>query len=81
MTVHLCDEIHVFESIAEKTGLTVDLGGCRAEPRVCTTVGDLVRKHRRFGDGHFYLRAGEWPEGVTSVPVQQLKSRKKPVVA
>ena len=77
MSVHLCEEIHVYDNIAERTGATVDLGGLKREPRVCTTVSDLVRKHRQYGDGHFYLPAGQWPEGATSVPIDKLKPRAK----
>jgi hypothetical protein len=83
MSVHLCEEIHVYDNVAERTGATVDLAGLKREPRVCTTVSDLVRKHRQHGDGHFYLPRGHWPEGETSLALDKLKAmtRKKRVDA
>jgi hypothetical protein len=79
MSVHLCEEIHVYDNVAEPTGSTVDLAGLKREPRVCTTVSDLVRKHRQHGDGHFYLPQGQWPQGEKSLAIEKLKelTRKK----
>jgi hypothetical protein len=63
----VCEEIHVYGGVAERTGVTIDLKGYRHRPNVCTSITDLVRKHKLMGDGHFYLHGGQWPEGQTSV--------------
>lgn len=74
---HMCDEIRVYDSIAERTGVTVDAGGMKGDTRICSTLRDLVRKHRSRGDGHFYLRVGNWPETETTVALNDVRSRKK----
>jgi hypothetical protein len=61
------EEVEVFEGIGERTGVVVELKGIRGRPNVCTTVSDLIRKHRRMGDGLFYLYSGQWPEGEKTI--------------
>ena len=53
-----CEEIRVFEGMAERTGRTMELRGLKAHRNGCTSMRDLVRKYKILGDGHFYLAAG-----------------------
>lgn len=73
----MCEEVRVFESVAERTGVTVDTAGMKGDTRICSTLRDLVRKHRSRGDGHFYLRVGSWPDAETTVALKDVRSRKK----
>jgi len=67
------DEIRIYEGIAERTGVSVDLKGSRHRPNVCRSLTDLNRKHKLIGDGNFYLNAGQWPEGESSVLLDKSK--------
>ena len=60
--------------MAERTGEQLELrGGLKAHTNGCTSMRDLVRKYRIFGDGHFYLPLGSWPEGARSVSLDNVK--------
>ncbi len=61
------DEIHVFESVAERTGNRLERAGVRGRNGVCRSVTDLAAKFRRLGDGYYYLAASAWPEGTESL--------------
>jgi hypothetical protein len=69
----LCEEIRVFEGMAERTGEMLELRGLKAHMNGCTSMRDLVRKYRIFGDGHFYLPLGNWPTGKLSVSLDNVK--------
>ena len=66
------DEIQVFAGVAERTGNVIDTGGGKKPSRACTTMRDLARQYRAFGDGLFYLRPGQWPEGQTSIKLDEV---------
>lgn len=70
---HVCEEIRVFEGMAERTGEQLELGGLKAHTNGCTSMRDLVRKYRIFGDGHFYLALGNWPAGQPVVSLDNVK--------
>ena len=61
------DEVHVFEGVGERTGLRLDRQGVRGRRAVCRSVGELVAKSRRLGDGYYYLVSAAWPEDSSSV--------------
>lgn len=71
--VHLCEEIHAFAGSAERTGTTIELRGVRTGQRTCTSLTDLVRKYKLYGDGLFYLPVGHWPKGETTIPLDNVK--------
>jgi len=61
------EEIHVLESVAERTGVLVDRSAVRGRTNVCRSVSELARKVRSQGDGYFYLAAMAWPENTTRI--------------
>lgn len=69
----ICEEIRVYEGTAERTGERLELRGLKAHKNGCTSMRDLVRKYKLLGDGHFYLRAGNWPDGQPSVSLDNVK--------
>jgi hypothetical protein len=69
----LCEEVHAFAGTAERTGVTIELRGLRNGQRTCTSLTDLVRKYKLYGDGIFYLPAGQWPEGATEIALDNVK--------
>lgn len=69
----ICEEVHAFAGTAERTGQTMDLRGLKAGKRKCTSLRDLVRKYRLYGDGFYYVPAGHWPENVRSVDLDNVK--------
>jgi hypothetical protein len=69
----ICEEIRVFEGMAERTGELLELRGLKAHTNGCTSMRDLVRKYRIFGDGHFYLPLGNWPKDAPTVSLDNVK--------
>jgi hypothetical protein len=69
----LCEEVRAFGGTAERTGVTLELRGLKAHKRTCTSLTDLVRKYKLYGDGLFYLPAGQWPEGEAQVSLDNVK--------
>ena len=69
----ICDEVHAFAGTAERTGATIELRGVRTGQRTCTSVTDLIRKYKLYGDGLFYLPLGHWPSGETSIALDNVK--------
>ena len=69
----MCDEVHAYAGTAERTGTTIELRGLKARNRTCTSLTDLVRKYKLYGDGHFYLPVGHWPEGETQIELDNVK--------
>ena len=61
------DEIHVYESVAERTGNKSDRSGVRGRRGVCRSLTELAAKSRRLGDGYYYLASVAWPENTPSV--------------
>lgn len=61
------DEIHVYDSVAERTGNQVGRAGLRGRAGVCRSLSELASKSRRLGDGYYYLAASAWPSDKTSV--------------
>lgn len=53
----VCEEIHAFAGTAERTGTKVELRSIASGQRRCTSLRDLVRKYKLYGDGLFYLRS------------------------
>ncbi|HEY0143963.1 MAG TPA: hypothetical protein VGF48_23960 [Thermoanaerobaculia bacterium] len=69
----MCDEVHVFAGSAERTGAVMELRALRAGRRTCTSVTDLIRKYKLYGDGLFYLPVGHWPDGAQQVELDNVK--------
>ena len=69
----LCEEVHAFAGVAERTGAVVELRSLKAGQRRCTSLRNLTRKYRLYGDGIFYLPAGHWPEGEASIDLDNVK--------
>ena len=69
----LCEELHVFAGSAERTGVTIELRGIKSGQRTCTSLTDLIRKYKLYGDGIFYLPVGHWPEGETAITLDNVK--------
>ena len=59
------DEIHVFQSVAERTGNTVSRTNIRGRQGMCRSLTELGTKSRRLGDGYYYLAADAWPPDKT----------------
>lgn len=68
----MCEEVHAYAGMAERTGVTIQLRGLKARNRTCTSVTDLVRKYKLYGDGHFYLPVGQWPAGQTQIDLDNV---------
>lgn len=58
------DEIHVFQSVAERTGNIVDRTNVRGRQGICRSLTELGMKCRRLGDGYYYLATDAWPPDV-----------------
>jgi hypothetical protein len=69
----MCEEIHAFAGSAERTGATIELRGLKARRRTCTSLTDLVRKYKLYGDGMFYLPVGQWPKGELAITLDNVK--------
>ena len=69
----MCEEIHAFAGSAERTGIKIELRGLKAGQRTCTSLTDLTRKYKLYGDGIFYLPVGHWPKGETAIPLDNVK--------
>lgn len=67
----LCDEIMIFDSVAEPTGNTSPVRGFRGRPNLARSMTDLARRHRALGDGIFYLAEGHWPAGKKALDLKQ----------
>ncbi len=57
----LCDEIRVYEGVAERTGVQFERSEVRRRDGYCESLTALIRKARASGDGIFYLPLGQWP--------------------
>jgi len=53
-----CEEVHAFAGTAERTGVVMELCGLRAGRRTCTSLRDLVRKYKLYGDGTYRWDTG-----------------------
>lgn len=67
----ICEEVRVYAGVAERTGGTVELHGLKARPNACSSVRDLVRKYKLFGDGLFYIPAGQWPMNAETLTLDR----------
>ena len=70
---HMCEEIHAYAGSAERTGVKIELRGLKRGQRTCTSLTDLVRKYKLYGDGVFYLPVGVWPKGKTAITLDNVK--------
>ena len=61
------DEVHVFDGVGERTGVTVDRKGVRGRRGICRSFTELFAKSRRLGDGYYYIVSAAWPSDITSV--------------
>lgn len=61
------DEVHVYDGIGERTGVTVDRKDVRGCPSVCRSVTELAAKTRRLGDGYYYVASTAWPADTPKV--------------
>jgi hypothetical protein len=69
----MCEEIHAYAGSAERTGAKIELRGLKTGQRTCTSLTDLVRKYKLYGDGVFYLPVGLWPKGQTAITLDNVK--------
>ena len=69
----LCEEVHAFAGSAERTGVVIELRGLKVGRRRCTSIRDLVRKYKLYGDGLFYLPLGQWPSDETTIELDNVK--------
>jgi hypothetical protein len=65
------DEIHVYESVAERTGNTAERTSIRGRRGICRSLTELGAKCRSFGDGYYYLPASAWPPEVTTLDLRK----------
>lgn len=68
-----CEEIHAFDRTAERTGVVLELRSIKTGQRTCTSLRDLVRKYKLYGDGLFYLPVGHWPREQNSITLDNVK--------
>lgn len=66
-----CEEIQVFDGLAERTGNTAPLRGFRGRANLASSLSDLARRYRAHGDGIYYLVEGAWPADRESVNLKQ----------
>ena len=71
--VRLCEEVHAFAGSAERTGVVLELRAIKAGKRSCTSLTDLVRKYKLYGDGLFYLPVGNWPADAVTIALDNVK--------
>ena len=69
----ICEEVHAFAGSAERTGVVLELRALKVGKRRCTSLRDLVRKYKLYGDGLFYLPAGHWPADETAIELDNVK--------
>jgi hypothetical protein len=69
----VCEEIHAYAGTAERTGVRIELRGMKSHQRTCTSLTDLIRKYKLYGDGLFYLPAGHWPRGQKTVSLDNVR--------
>lgn len=69
----ICEEVHAFDGYAERTGNVLEMRGLKSGKRRCTSITDLIRKYKLYGDGLFYLPAGHWPEGEARIALDNVK--------
>ncbi len=69
----ICEEVHAFAGTAERTGRKMQLRGLKAGKRRCTSLRDLVRKYRLYGDGYYYVPAGNWPGNEPTIDLDNVK--------
>jgi len=69
----LCEEVHAFDRRGERTGVVIELRALRSRARACTSITDLIRKYKLYGDGFFYLPVGHWPAGENVVELDNVK--------
>lgn len=68
-----CEEVHAFAGTAERTGVVVELRSIKTGQRTCTSLTDLIRKYKLYGDGLFYLPVGHWPDREKEIPLDNVK--------
>ncbi|HKR66498.1 MAG TPA: hypothetical protein VJZ00_22415 [Thermoanaerobaculia bacterium] len=68
-----CDEVHAYDRVAERTGVVVEIQSLKSHMRACTSLRDLVRKYKLYGDGIFYIPVGHWPEDRRQVVLDNVK--------
>lgn len=66
-----CEEIRVFEAVAERTGRKVTFRNARNYP-ACSSFRDLVRKYNLHRDG-LYCVHGRWPAEEPSMVLDNVK--------
>jgi hypothetical protein len=66
------DEVHVFQSKAERTGNSVDRTNVRGRQGICRSLTELGMKSRRLGDGYYYLASDAWPADTTEIDLRQV---------
>ena len=71
--VRRCEEVHAFAGSAERTGSIIELRALRSRKHACTSITDLIRKYKLYGDGMFYLPLGHWPENQTRLELDNVK--------
>jgi hypothetical protein len=71
--VRICEEVHAYDGSAERTGTLVELRSMKSGQRTCTSLTDLIRKYKLYGDGLFYLPIGHWPGGEVVIPLDNVK--------
>jgi outer membrane receptor protein involved in Fe transport len=64
-------EVRIYGAEAELTGNVVPLRGFMGRLNLARSLTDLARRHRRLGDGTFYLIEGIWPPGKISLDLSQ----------
>jgi hypothetical protein len=69
----MCEEIHAYAGSAERTGTVIELRGLKTGQRTCTSLTDLIRKYKLYGDGIFYLPVGLWPKDEKEIPLDNVK--------
>lgn len=71
--MRLCEEVQAFADVAERTGVQVELTTVKARNHTCRSLRDFIRKHRLYGDGYYYVPAGQWPEGEEQLDLDNVK--------
>ena len=65
------EEIHVYDGVAERTGVRFKRNDVRRSDGCCRSLTELLRKARASGEGYFYLPVNAWPEETEKIELQK----------
>jgi hypothetical protein len=71
LVIQSFDEIQVYASVAERTGVHFERNEVRRSGGCCGSLTELIRKARASGDGTFYMPLNMWPADTERVELRK----------